>query len=505
MKSNNNFFKVSTFIILTIIIGKIFGLIKQFLMGWTYGASVETDIYFLADSFVALISTILAYSISVTYLPLYVKEKLKSSNKKMEFNSKYLFVISVLSFSIFVIIFLISPLISKFLGNNYSILEQSTLSNFLKFFSISIFIFSISAIASSTLDGENKFIYSKMKILFSSSFTIIFILLFSDQLGLYAPIYGFILGYFVHMIIVLIISLKIVKFKFPKLKISIFKEKFFTLIIPVIISSIGLEINRIIDKYIATNLDEGGVSALYYGQILTTDIIVALFISSFAPIFIARLSENLSSQNIIKNNINFSNILFYLIIPLAFLSLIFSKEISILVFGSSFNESSHQLTSISIIGYSIGFFALPVRYIILNTFYAMGKTKDIMYINFIGVITNIILSLTLYKIFGVFGIALSTSISTIVISVIFYLRAKKTIYNYRLVGLNEIIKIFISSIIALMIITLISKTLLLEKNNFNLILISSVFLIIYFLSTLLLKSNILLKIKYLNFKKERKI
>ena len=118
----------------------------------------------------------------------------------------------------------------------------------------------------------------------------------------------------------------------------------------------------------------------------------------------------------------------------------------------------------------------------------MKKTKITSLNGIIGVVINVILSITLSKYFGVLGIAIATSIAAFIISILLFNSTRKLIGSFN-VGelLLKIFKIMISSLI--MIISLYYFNKLININNSFIIILldGTIGAIIFFILCKILK------------------
>ena len=111
-----------------------------------------------------------------------------------------------------------------------------------------------------------------------------------------------------------------------------------------------------------------------------------------------------------------------------------------------FNERATQITSIALFYYSLEMTGSGLRIILSKAFYSLRDTKTPMLNGFIAIIANIILNLILIKPLGHGGLALATSISSLIgaILLFFSLEAKKHSFAVGKMAIL-IIKISISS------------------------------------------------------------
>jgi putative peptidoglycan lipid II flippase len=116
-----------------------------------------------------------------------------------------------------------------------------------------------------------------------------------------------------------------------------------------------------------------------------------------------------------------------LIIPATIGAMAFSNEIVNLLFGrGAFTVEAIKMTGDALFYYSVGMIAYGLRDILSRAFYSLKDTKTPVITATIAVILNIVLNLILSRYIGIGGLALATSISSIVatVSLFFILRRR---------------------------------------------------------------------------------
>ena len=142
----------------------------------------------------------------------------------------------------------------------------------------------------------------------------------------------------------------------------------------------------------------------------------------------------------------------FLLITILFL--IYSRQITEALFGrGAFDETAVNLTTSALFYYSTGLIFIAYREVISRYYYANGDTKTPMYNAAIGVLFNIVLNVVLAKYMGVGGLALATSISALVTSLLLVINTKRKlnlgISNY--IEVKEWLKSLVAGIIVAVI------------------------------------------------------
>lgn len=474
---------------------KIFGLLKQMIVAWTFGATNETDIYNIADGFVGPIAVVLFSSISVLLLSEYLLEK--KSEKQYSLTSNMYIVYIVIAIISIILLWIVAPYLSKFLAIGYSSENVNRVAYYVRGLSFLLFFYCIASINGAILEAEKSFVPTKLQGAYISISIIISCLLFSKKLGINAILYGTIFGYFLYFISNTILSSKYIHFEIS----SPFQDKrvwkIFQLSIPLMVGSAIDDIQGIIDRTIASGLGEGVVSNLGYGRIVSSDVISGAFISAVGIVFYSYFTGFVADNDIekLKNSLTEGlGILFIITGIVTVLYLTSASEIVELLFHHyQFDEDDVRTTALLIIGYAVSFPAMAIRDLHIRAHYAFQDTKAPMLNGIVGMILNTVTSVIFAKRFGPIGIALGTSVSYFVIAFLSIVTLKKHISNidYRPVAATAI-KIIVASLVCFLILLIIDNVVGFEKV---LVWLTSC-LIVIFLYFAMLK---LMKIKEVNY------
>jgi putative peptidoglycan lipid II flippase len=251
----------------------------------------------------------------------------------------------------------------------------------------------------------------------------------SLPLAIAMPISGFIQLCFVYYFVNKFDLITKVFFKTSNLKQNNFKKfknnilhtlkRFF----PAVLSGGVFQINILVDTILATLVGFGAVSFLYY-----SDRIIQLPLGIIGVSLGTVLLSSISHPKVVNDNKKISDqlilaikITLYFSIPSMITLLCFSEFIiSSLFERGSFNKESTKSVALALSMYSIGLPFVMIIKCFQSVFIATGEIKKILYISILQLITNFTLSIILMKYFSHGGIALATSISTI-LSFIIYL------------------------------------------------------------------------------------
>ncbi len=258
------------------------------------------------------------------------------------------------------------------------------------------------------------------------------------------------------------------------------------LALPVIVGAAVNDVNMIVDKTMASQIVEGGISVLNYAQRLNGFVqgIVALSIGTAMYPLISKMAVDNNITGLKKTLSEAITGVSLLVIPCAIGFAVLSQPIIEMLFGrGAFDSQAVDLTSNALFFYAIGMIGVGLRHILPMPFYAFQDTTTPIINAAIGMGLNIILNITLSRFFGIGGLALSTSISATVISVLLIITLRNKIGA---LGLKKKIISFCKILFASIVMGIIAKTVFNYLNitvsqNLSLLLAIAVGVITYLL------------------------
>ena len=241
-------------------------------------------------------------------------------------------------------------------------------------------------------------------------------------------------------------------------------KKILYLIVPVFLGSYVNQINAVVNRTLASTLEFGSITALNYANKLNI-FAVGILVISISTVMYPILSKLASENNIVefkRSLLRNIDIVVIVMLPIMIGIMILSTPIVKILFEQgSFNSHDTYLTSTALFYYSVGIVAVGIRDITSRAFYSLQDTKTPVKNAVIAVFINMICSIILVKVLGIGGLAVSSSISSILGALLLILDLRKKIGN---LGLKSSILTFIKCSIASIIMGI------LVINSYNIVL-----------------------------------
>lgn len=448
----NNIFRGTLIIIIVGVLAKFASFISEAILAAYLGTTYLSDAYYMVTSIQQVIYPMLSVGIWKVFLPIY-KEKLAKGQKDVANNlankfttfTTFVSIIAVILLMIFgdVVVGIVAP---GFTGETKALCIQ------LVKISAPMYVFIIAAaIYSVMLQCHNNFFGSQIREVVSHVPTIVAALFFYKIYGVYALAIALVVGGLFRFLI----ELPFVdwgyrykpdfRFRDRELK-TMFKR------LPSALVSEGVnQINILVDKVMASVLLEGAVSSLNYANKLTT-VFSGLLSTAIATALYPQMIELIAldkKQELSSLMTKIMNLFSLLMIPVTFFCFLFASSLVSAVFErGAFNADSVAITSGVFAFYSVGLFFIACNTVLTNVFYGYGDIKTPMYISIVGLICNVIGNLAFVYLWGVKGLALSTSISAVITYIVRLVYVKKYVLLNGKRIVYTAIRVVLASVIA---------------------------------------------------------
>ncbi len=442
------------------IISRVLGYLRDILIAIFLGASVFADAFFVAFRLPNTFRRLFAEgTFNAAFIPSYTLAKLKSKK------TGKIFADDIFSLLLIILLFLVT-LAEIFAPFLVYLIAPGFIENEIKFnlaveltritFPFLLFV-SLSSFFSGILNSNNKFAAAAGAPIILNIVLIIGILVsYIKELNIAKQLsYGVTIAGILQLIFLILFTLKFYRPNFKLLfKINSKVKFFFKKLLPSIFSSGVTQINILVGTIIAS-FQSGAVSYLYYAdrvyQINLAIAGIAVGTVSLPVLSKAFQSKNQSRVSNIQNQSLQLSLL--LSVPASLGLIIASEEIVNGLFGyGSFSLEDVKMTSRALMFFGYGIIAFSLVKIFSNFFFARDDTKTPFYISLFVVFLNVFISLSFFEEIGFIIIPIATSISTWIGVLIFlYLLKKKKYLLFQNKLLINILKIFISTTIMVIV------------------------------------------------------
>ena len=470
-----------------IIVAKLVGMFRDVILANYFGTTNISDAYLVATSVPTLLFYFIGHSLSTAYIPMYNKVKDQKGQEAAQRYSNNLLCISLLLSTLIVILLLVFP---QFVVKTFAMgFDHKTVNIAVRIIRISvpsIYLMTIINIFSAYLQVNKSFLVPAA-ISLPRNFAVIVSIIIAYTWGIDWLGIGLLSSYLLELCFLLPFVCKkgykfhlVLDIKDEQIKNTLY------LIAPILLGMCVGQVNKIVDRSMASSVVAGGVSVLSYAaiinnaiqEILVTGIITILFASCAELVTNGRHEEvKIKLRDTIES-------MSFLILPATFGVFVLAEPIvELFLLRGEFDHISLSMTVGALRCYTVGILFLAIRDTLVKVFYAYKETKITTATSVIAIFINIILNIVLGSWIGLNGLALATSLSAMVNCILLFVLLRKRIGDF---GTATIIVVLIKSLIggAIMAGVVFASHLLLEEyfNSLVALLISvGIGCIVYFI------------------------
>ena len=426
--SNRKLFKIAGFVGIITVVSKIFGLLRDLVVAKVYGTTIAADAY----NFAYLLTgnaLILLGGLGGPFHSAIISTLTKVKDNSKEAGS---FIIKVFTFTfivltiitLFVVFFnesivhLLIP--GKGLEHSYQEKLWSLTSTQLKIMSPLIIISGLLGILCGVANVYGGYFWPSFSPVLPSIAIIIFVLAYGDpKVGIALGI-GTLIGAVLQLLVQLPDIIKAGLFE--NLKLAVIKNQkvvsdFKHFLGPALLSTTIGQLTVYIDSFFCSGLEEGSWTATILANRLIQlplGVLLTSFLVPFFPRF-SELAHNKEINQLKQTSILVIRSLWFLTLPVAVYTFLFSKPLVELVFQrGAFDERSTMLTSSILIALLLSMVAYVARDTLTRVFYSLGDSRIPLYVAVISIILKIIFNSLLVQKYHAAGIAFATSLVTLI-------------------------------------------------------------------------------------------
>ena len=453
-KKKNAAGTISIVMIITLI-GKVLGLFRDRLLTINYGATTVTDAFLTASRIPRVFfDAVFASAITASFIPVFNELMAKEGKKKaFSFSSNFISVISLLTAVLSILGMGFAPfLVDKIFAPEYAAQTKELCSELTRILFPTMLFTGIAYSFIGILQSMGEFNLPAFISVVSNGIIIIYYYTLNDKFGIYGLAVAFLIGWLAQAVVQIP---KLKKFGYSYRPNFSFTnpdmKKVFFLMLPVMVSTWVQPINLTINTAFASSLEEGSVSAIEYSNNLYM-MIAGIFILSVMNVIFPKMAKQ-SAENdtesfkeTIRSTMHSS--IFFVMPMTAGLMALATPIISLIYGGGKFTEHEISLTSGALVFMAIGMIGYAMSQVLNRVYFARQNAKVPLISSVISIAVNVILCIALTKSFGIIGLAISTSVATIVNGIVLALPLKKMGITFiDRAFIFDFIKITVSSLI----------------------------------------------------------
>jgi putative peptidoglycan lipid II flippase len=409
---------------LLLFLGRGFGFLREILFANFFGSGKNFEIYLIGAVIPVTINVIVYFIAQNFFIPIYNEIKLKDVEKARDMTIQYFWIFFFAGIIFVIVLLLISgSLVKIYLGD----VPQQVLNSTTIIFNIILFSIPLNAgysILANYLNAEFKYIHPAISQLCLNITVILFIILIPTMLGIYIIPIGILTGYIFQLLYVLIVSKLNYKFSYIHLKSYFTRPGNYksTLAIVILIEGVS-QLYNIIDRYYFNQVDPGGLAALNYSMNLYL-LPISIISMAFATVMFPKFSQAISQRNVDKLGFYFNKAMIInaaIFIPIMIFFFFEGNVLVKLIYERGKFDSFDTIRSFRILQIFATSLLFYSSFAIINKIiYGFKEVKYLLIVSIGCILLKIILNAILVGKLHQNGLALSTSISYMVMSLLGY-------------------------------------------------------------------------------------
>lgn len=427
--SRNTLAKATLVIIAMNLISKVLGFVRETAIASAYGATYLTDAYNAAYTIPYFLQMVLGMALVTSIVPVITKYLIAGDEKEawkiasITLNWTVLIMAALTVMGMLgsgAIVALITPGFSE---DTAGLTASLTVIMF-----PSIVFMGAGMLITGLLNAKKHFAAAAFSPAFSN-LIIIFAVLFLGRYGI-----GYLaIGTLVSMAGALFIQLPALRkagfsyfwdwdIKHPEVR-SIFAN-----LLPIFLGTAVNQIYLAINRYFASGLSEGSISALNYaGKLMNLP--MGIFVLAVSSAIFPTLSEHAVKDNrqALGETLN-RGLKMVLLVTLPASAGLMALDVPIvrLLFErGAFDAAATQMTAAALFYFAVGMFAMAVNMVLTRAYYAFRDVRTPLYLGFSSILINILFSKLLVGTLGHSGLALANTIAAVFSAAAMYLLLKK--------------------------------------------------------------------------------
>lgn len=457
---NKGLFKAATWIAVVILISKIFGFLRDVVVANYYGAGLISDAYFYAYQIPALALVILGgvggpfHSATVAIFSKVVTDFTSKPTAEVKKLFNTFETVSLVAFAMLALIcfFFPKPVMNIIISSNSEQLLNLAAYQ-LKLMSPIVFLGSVIGIYYGILVTYRKFLLPNISPTLLSIGLIATLLVFKqDTSGMYLAL-GTTFGAMLQLLVQIPAVYKlgfVFKPTLASIKDTNFKD-ILELLFPAFLSSTIGQIGLYVDMFFSSSLQEGAWTALGYANRIfqfPIGMLLSAFLVPLFPLF-SRLVGQKKYEDVAHYFKKGVGSLFFIGAYLMVMILIVRTDaIKIALERGAFTPETTLLVSDILFFITLSILPYAFRDSATRLLYAFSDSKSPFYVATFSIILKIILNLMLVPHFGIYGIAISTTLITLINGILLGIFIKRKMEFKYFPIFIDLMKILAASLVA---------------------------------------------------------
>ncbi len=412
--------RAASLVMALFIASRALGLLREIVIGAQFGAGAELDAYLAAFRLPDLLFTLVAGgALASAFLPTF-SERLAhgqaASAWDLAAKVANLLVLALTILAILAAIFA-RPLVTRVIAPGFSPEQQALTVTLMRWMLVSTVIFGLSGLVMAVLNAFHHFLLPGLAPIFYNLAIILAAIFLAPRWGITALVIGVVAGASLHLLVQVPGLIHFRSHWTPSLSLAdAGVREVMRLMGPRVLGLAVVQINFMVNVFLASHLVAGSISALNYAwliMLLPQGIFAQAIATAAFPTFAhqAALGERKAMRETLGG---IFALLSFLTIPAAILLILLRQPIvSLLLERGAFDSFDVDMTAFALAFFALGLVGHAVVEIAARGFYALKDTLTPVLVGVAAMAANVLLSLLLIRPLAHGGLALANSAATL--------------------------------------------------------------------------------------------
>lgn len=407
------------------LVAKVLGFLREMVIARVYGATMFTDAYLVAYSLPSAAQQVIGWAIVAAVVPLLTKRIVEGEAGAIrETANTFLNSTALLMLLISAVGIIASPLLIKLTAPSLDAETTALAVDMMRILFPVVLFYCIGMVLTGILHAHRRFAIAAFAPAFSSIIVIFAVLLFGHAFGIWGLVLGTLVS-FVGFALIQVPSAHAAGWRWSLVLPKKNEEINMALVnlVPIIL---GMSVNQIyymLNRFFASGLAEGSISALNYGSKLA-QFPAGVFVSAIAVAIYPLLTEYAvrgDKENFHRALDKGLGVVLLLTVPAAIgLVVLRIPVVRILFEYGAFTPSDTLASASALMFYAIGTVAYSLIMVLLRVFFAFSDIKTPVIAGLCGITVNIVISLLLVNTMEHDGLALATTLGSTANMLVFF-------------------------------------------------------------------------------------
>ena len=398
-----------------IVVAKLVGVLRDIILANYYGTTNISDAYLIASSVPTLLFYFIGHALSTAYIPMYNKAKAEQGAEKAQrFSNNLLNTALLASVCIALVLCLFPQAVIKVFAAGFDGPTAQLAARLIRISCPSILLMAIVNVWSGYLQANKSFL-APAAISLPRNFAVVLSIIVAAKLGTDWLGAGLLGAYILETAFLLpFVYRKQYRYGLILNLRDVYMQQTMYMVMPIFLGVCVGQINKIVDRSMASTIAEGGISALTYASIIN-NAIQEVLVTGLITILFASCAELVARNEIPQVKKKLSDTIAVagtLLIPGSVgVFLLAEPIVELILCRGEFNRHSLDMTVSALRCYTAGLLFLAMRDTLVKVFYAFQETKITTAASIASICLNIVLNVVLGRTIGIEGLAMATSLS----------------------------------------------------------------------------------------------